>query len=89
MILNRVSVPLLASEPILQHERRNAPITEPFRQRVALMSQAKLRVPAAGANDDHRARPFLTHGDVEREKGIVNIAAIAADDLFSLTRTSL
>src|SRR5579863_3212118 len=89
MLLNRISTAFLASQPVLEHERRNAPIAEPFRERVALMPQTKLGVPAARTDHDRCTCRFLSLRDIGRERRIVNVANILAADFFRLSRTSL
>jgi beta-lactamase regulating signal transducer with metallopeptidase domain len=82
MILNGVGAALFASQSVFQDEGGDTAITEPFGQRVAFMAEAEFGMTAAGADDDRRAGGFVISGNEGSDRGVVNVADVAAFDLL-------
>ena len=87
VILNGVGAAFFAGEAVFEHEGGDAVVAEPFGQSVTLMAKAKLRMTAAGADDDSGASGFVSGGDKWRDAGVMYVDDVAAFGFFRLGRT--
>lgn len=84
VILNGVGAALFASEAVFQHKGGDTALLEPLGERVAFVAEAELGMAAAGTDDDGGAGAFFGRRDEGGDRGVVNVADVAALDGLGL-----